>query len=139
MKKNDEKLRVLLGFAMVAMAILGVWLYLGASSPADLSEMFILGPVLVLVIGAAYIIIERAKALKKGLPTEDEFLKRVNYKSGYYSFIAGIWISLGVGFSEDFLVNMGLSFRHGTTIVLLAMGLVFICSYLILSKRGSVE
>jgi hypothetical protein len=84
----------------------------------------------------------RIGSLKKGLPAEDERSKLVNYKAGYYAFIAAIWASLGVSWANEIAVEdfgmAGLLPRHVGFAILLITGLVFVASYLYLNRKGNV-
>ena len=143
MKKNSDremqKTKILAGLTVSALVISTLVLYLLNMGSIENIEMANIAIVLFLVVGAIYIIWDRAKNFRKGLPAEDEFMKKVNYKAGYYGFIAAIWGSLIIMWMEDMLIEWGLAFRHGPVLVMLLSAIVFVVSYIYLSKRGVVE
>ncbi len=139
MKKTEDKVKTFLGVIVLTLVISGVFFYkinISSINPVETATIFI---VLILASGAGYMLWRKIKAYKKSLPLEDEFIKKVNYKAGYYAFIAAIGTSLIVGMMEDSLISMGLSIRHGGYLVLLVTGFVFSVSYIYLSKWGSAD
>ncbi|MBU0530829.1 MAG: DUF2178 domain-containing protein [Nanoarchaeota archaeon] len=137
-----DKIGALLGVVIAVAAIVTMGFYAMGAAPLDVSEYLLIGIVLVLILGAAYIISKKVKSVKSGLPAEDELSKLINYKAGYYAFIVAIWSSIGVGWANEILVEdygfAGLLPRHVGVVILLITGLAFVISYLLLSRRGSV-
>jgi hypothetical protein len=137
MSRKNEKVKIISGLIASVLVVLGLALYamnIDAINPMEMGTGLI---ALLLVAGATYVFWTRMKSYRKGLPAEDEFSKKVNYKAGYYGFIAAIWSSVFIGWMEPLFVGMGLEFRHGPTMVLLVTGFVFIVSYIWMSRRGS--
>ena len=94
---------------------------------------------IVLILSASYIIWDRIKNMRAGLPHEDERSKRINYKAGYYGFIAAIWSALGSNTISVIMYDKDL--RGGLVVasVVLVSGLVFVIAYLYLMMKGDVE
>ncbi|MCJ7570628.1 MAG: hypothetical protein MUO82_01960 [Candidatus Thermoplasmatota archaeon] len=102
----------------------------------ELTELLSLAIVIVLVLAATYIIWNRAKNIRKGLPAKDERLININYKAGYYGFIAAIWSAVGAPVVYDILFNHELEGHLVTAIVVLISGFIFVVSYLYLAWKG---
>ena len=138
----DDKAKLAIGVivAMLVLAGLAVW---GFSSGANQSTLLTIPVVLVLTIGAMYLIGMKRRALKRKLPMEDEMSKKAAYRSGYYAFFAAIYSSLGVGFFEQDLAGMigqeTLFVSQGTGLVVLISAIVFMASMIYFTLKGVSE
>lgn len=132
---NDK----LVGAVSILIAI-GVLLtmsfYLMGAGDIGLNEILLVGIVLMLVVLAMYIIWDKIKNVQKGLPAKDERLININYKSGYYAFIAAIWSAVFGPLIVDFSLGYELKGGDVTAIVILISGFVFVLSYLYLTRKG---
>lgn len=134
-----DKLGIIIGFGISMLVIFTLYIYLIAKESVGLFDIITIPIVLILVISATYIIWDRFKNIKKGLPVADERLKSVGYKAGYYGFIAAIWSAIGSNMLSIILFDQELRGGLVVAAVVLASGLVFIMSYLYLSIKGKVE
>jgi len=137
----NDKFGVVVGIIVAVAVIITMIVFLMNAQPLEIGEYVLVGLVVIIILGAAYIIARRFRSVKAGMPSEDERSKLVNYKAGYYAFIVAIWASLGIGFASDMMAeDFGMSIipRHVSSIILLITGLAFVVSYLILNRKGDV-
>jgi hypothetical protein len=133
MKKN---IGVIIGvlIAIAVLITLAIWMMnIGTIGFFDIGSAAI---ILILVGSALYILWDRAKNIRKGLPTKDERLIMINYKAGYYGFIAAIWTAVGAPVIIDILFNQELEGHLVTACVVLISGFTFMISYLYFSWKG---
>lgn len=127
-----EKMRLVIG-AVVLLAVAGTLaLYLISDKSIDLMELvgIVIVPTL-LVFGAAYLFLKKARSMKSGLPMEDEFSKKVSYRAGYYAYMVSIYVALAVMYLE-------LPVNVAGAIVILVPAVVFMGSYIYLERKGDV-
>jgi len=93
--------------------------------------------ILIIILTSSYIIYDKLKNVKAGLPTKDERLKQAAYKAGYYGFIAAIWGALLTNFGYNILYDEDLRGGLVVAAVVLISGIVFIVSYLYFSRKGN--
>ena len=134
-----DKLSIIVGFGVTALVIFTLFLYVVAKGSFELFDMITIPIVIILVASATYIIWDRMKNVKAGLPVADERLKIVSYKAGYYGFVAAIWSAVGSNMASIFLYDQELRGGLVVAAVVLVSGLVFIFSYLYLAVKGKVE
>jgi len=134
-----NKLEIIIGFGVTALVIFTLYLYLFAKDSIELFDIITIPIVLILVLLATYIIYDRMKNVKKGLPVADERLKIISYKAGYYGFIAAIWSAIGSNMASIFFYDQDLRGGLVVAAVVLISGLVFILSYFYLSLKGKNE
>jgi len=127
---------ILLGFGIATAVIATLSFYVLNAGKIELEEIFPIGIVLILVASALYIIWDRVKNVKKGLPAQDERLKLTNYKACSYGFIASIWSAVGAPLISGILFDHELEGHYVTAVVVLCGGLAFIISYLYLAWKG---
>jgi len=134
-----NKLGIIVGFGITICVITTSYIYLIAKETYDLFGIVTIPIILILVLSATYIVWDRMKNIRTGLPVADERLKLVNYKAGYYAFIAAIWSALGSNMLSVFIYDQDL--RGGLVVasVVLVSGVVFMLSYLYLSRKGDVK
>jgi predicted transporter len=136
-KKNMKgKKEIVVGIVVAVMVLLTLFFYLTSTGEIDLDKILLVGICLVLVILAMYIIWDRIKNVQKGLPAKDERLININYKAGYYAFIASIWSALFAPLLFDVFSKNELTGGDVTAIVILTSGFVFVVSYLYLYQKG---
>jgi multisubunit Na+/H+ antiporter MnhB subunit len=119
------------------MVLLTLFFYLMGTGEIEFNQILLVGIVVILVVLAMYIIWDRIKNVQKGLPAKDERLININYKAGYYAFIAAIWSAVFTPLFFD--VSSGYELKGGdvTAIVVLVSGFVFVVSYLYLYRKGN--
>ena len=127
---------ILVGIGIAAAVIVTLSFYLLNAGDIELDEIISIGIVLILVASAMYILWDRIKNIKKGLPAQDERLKLTNYKACSYGFIASIWSAVGAPLISGILFDYELPGHYVTAIVVLCGGLAFMISYFILAWKG---
>ena len=138
-KEMKEKIGILIGFILgiTVLITLAVWMMnLGTIEYIELGSFVI---IIILVALAMYIIWDRAKNIRKGLPSKDERLIAISYKAGYYGFMAAIWSAVFGPMLIDIIFGHELEGHLVTALVVFTSGIVFISSYLFLSTKGSKE
>jgi hypothetical protein len=132
-----EKISIALGFLVVALVLISLTAYLAFAGTIWYGEIAAFALVIVIVAFATYVIWDRARCASKGLPAADERLKVVNYKAGYYGFIAAIWSAVFAPMLTDILFGQELEGHLVTAIVVVVSGFVFAATYLYLSRKGN--
>ena len=127
---------ILVGILIAAAVIVTLSFYLLNAGDIDLEEIISIGIVLIIVVSAMYILWDRIKNIKKGLPAQDERLKLTNYKACSYGFIASIWSAVGVPLISEILFDYEMPGNYVTAAVVLCGGLTFMISYLYLAWKG---
>jgi len=128
---------IVLAILVAAGVLLTLFFYLRGAGEIELNEIILVGIVLILVGLAMYIVWDRLKNVQKGLPAKDERLTNINYKAGYYAFIAAIWSAFGGTMIGDIFLGHELKGGDVTAIVILISGFVFVVSYLYLARKGN--
>jgi CDP-diglyceride synthetase len=131
-----DKLGIVVGIGIVAAVIVTFSFYVVNAGNLELNEIFPILIVLILVASVMYILWDRIKNIRKGLPAQDERLKIINYRACYYGFIASIWSAVGAPLVSGILFDYELSGNYVTAIVVLCGGLTFMISYLYLAWKG---
>ena len=132
-----DKIGIVLGIGIAAMVLVTLSLYVLNAGSIELKEISLIGVVLIIVALAVYVLWDRIKNVKKGLPAQDERLKLTSYKAGYYGFIAAIWSAVFGPLAIDILFDYELPGHHVTAVVVLVSGFVFAASYLYMYWKGN--
>lgn len=98
-----DKREIVVGFIVAALVLATTVLYVTNMGSINLSEYSTILIIIVLVIGATWVLVDRMRNVKAGLPAKDEMTVRLMHKSGYYAFLASIYIALALMLSSDFL------------------------------------
>jgi multisubunit Na+/H+ antiporter MnhB subunit len=130
------KKEIIVATVLVAMVLLTLFFYLMNTGEIELNQILLVGIVVILVGLAMYIIWDKIRNVQKGLPGKDERVISINYKAGYYGFIAAIWSAVFTPLFFD--VSSGYELKGGdvTAIVVLIGGFVFVVTYLYLYWKG---
>jgi hypothetical protein len=131
-----DKIGIIIGAGITVLVIFTLSIYLIAKDSVGLFDMITIPIIIIILLSSTYIIWDRVKNVKKGLPVADERLKLVGYKAGYYAFIAAIWSALGSNFLSIILYDQDLRGGLVVAAVVLVSGIVFMFSYLYFSRRG---
>jgi len=131
-----DKIGIVVGIGIAAAVINTLYFFVLNAGNIELNEILPIGIVLILVGAAAYILWDRIKNVKKGLPAQDERLKLTNYKACYYGFIASIWSAVGAPLLSEIFFDYELSGHYVTAVVALYGGLAFMISYFYLAWKG---
>jgi hypothetical protein len=132
-----EKIMIAFGVSLVIAVIITLFIYLVSPSVIGYGETITVAIATIILIFAIYIIWDRARNVSKGLPVNDERLDNINYKAGYYGFIAAIWTAVGAPTFSDMLFDHELEGHIITATVVIISGLVFAASYLFLMRKGN--
>lgn len=132
-----EKLTILTGIGIAAAVIVTMAFYIANTGAIDLSEITQIIIVLFLVGAAAYILWDRIKNIRQGLPPQDERSTLTNYKACYYGFIASIWSACLAPIISGIFFDYELPGHYVTAVVVIAGGLAFMISYFYLFWRGN--
>ena len=131
-----EKMTIILSIGIVAAVLVTFGFFLANAGSIDLVEVLPIVIALILVLSASYILWDRIKNIRKGLPTQDERLKLINYKACSYGFIACIWSAVLSPLLSGILFDYEIPGRYVTAIVVLCGGVAFFISYIYLSLKG---
>ena len=131
-----DKIGIAIGIGVILVVIVSLSFYLLNARTIDLTEIFPVGIALILVVFALYVFWDRMKNIRKGLPAKDERLIHINYKAGYYGFIAAIWTAIGANMIISILFSVELTTSQLTGVIVIVSGLVFAISYILLAWTG---
>jgi len=132
-----DKIGIVVGIGIAAAVIATLYFFVVNAGNIELNEIFSIGIVLIIVISAMYILLDRIKNIKKGLPAQDERLKITNYKACYYGFIASIWSAVLAPLISGIIFDYEIEGHYVTAVVVLCGGLAFMISYLYLAWKGN--
>lgn len=132
-----DKIGIIAGIGITALVVMTILFYILNAGDLELNEILPIGIVLILVVSTLYILWDRIRNIKKGLPAQDERLKITNYKACYYGFIASIWSAVGAPLLSGIIFDYELSGHHTTAAVVLCGGLAFMISYIYLAWKGN--
>jgi len=131
-----DKIGIVVGIGIAAMVLVTLTLYSVSAGNFGLNEMLLIVIVLILVASAVYVLWDRIKNIRKGLPAKDERLKLINYKACSYGFIAAILSAVFGPLVIEILFDYELPGHLVTAVVVLVSGFVFVASYLYLARKG---
>ena len=132
-----DKIGIVVGIGIAAAALVTLYFFVRNAGNLELNEIMPIGIVLILVASAMYILWDRIKNVKRGLPAQDERLKLTNYKACSYGFIASIWSAVGAPLISGIFFDYELPGNYVTAVVVLCGGLAFMTSYLYLAWKGN--
>ena len=132
-----DKLGIIAGIGVATAVIVTLYFYITNAGNLELNEILPIIIVLILVISTMYILWDRIKNIRKGLPAQDERLKLTNYKACSYGFIASIWSAVGAPLISGIFFDYELPGNYVTAIVVLCGGLAFMVSFIYLAWKGN--
>jgi hypothetical protein len=132
-----DRIGIAIGLLIAALVIISLTAYITFAGTIGYGELAATAVVIILVVFSAYILWDRARSVSKGLPAKDERLVNINYKAGYYGFIAAIWSAVGAPLAADVFFGHELEGSHVTAVVVIVSGFVFAISYLYLARKGN--
>ena len=132
-----EKLTIIVGAGIAILVIFTAVLYLMAKDSIGYTDILTEIIILIIIISSIYLLWDRLKNIRAGLPAKDERLKIAAYKAGYYGFIAAIWTSVGTNLGYIMIFDRELRGGIVTAAVVLVSGLVFMLSYFYFSRKGN--
>lgn len=132
-----EKMTIIVGAGIAILVIFTAAFYLLAKDTIEYTDILSEVIVIIIIISSIYLVWDRLKNIRAGLPAEDERLKIVGYKAGYYGFIAAIWTAVGSNLGYNILFDQELRGGLVTAAVVLVSGIVFMISYIYYSRKGN--
>lgn len=133
-----DKVKIALGVLLVGAVIATLGIYLGGAGTFGGQGLMLVLLVFFLIAGVALVFWPRFKAVKAGLPAEDERLKSVNHKAGYYAYIGVMWGCVAL-MSINSATEETIKARYFFYALIVLGGIVFMVSYLLLSRKGNVD
>jgi hypothetical protein len=86
---------------------------------------------------------ERVTSMKTGLPLEDELSRKATWKAGYYAFVTGLWLAIGIMFANLIAVEVlklpEVEFRYAFEALVVVPGLTFVVLALWFKKKGTID
>ncbi len=139
---QKDRTGIVAGFIVAALVLATLVLYVTKMGSINLSESLSVLIIIVLVVGAAWILVDRMRNVRAGLPAKDEMTVKLSHKAGYYAYLASIYIALAFMWYSNSLeesggVGLDAGQVGGATILLSAI--VFMGSYFYLSHKGTAE
>ena len=134
--KTGQKLVILMGIGITALVVGTFAYYILANPTIELFDLISIPIILIIILTSSYVIYDRAKNIKKGLPAQDERLKIAAYKAGYYGFIAAIWSAVGSNMLSIILFDEELRGGLVTAAAVLISGITFMLAYYYFSRKG---
>jgi len=134
--KKGQKLVIIMGIGITTLVVFTLGFYMLADPSIELFDIITIPIILIIVLSSSYLVYDKYKNMKAGLPTQDERLKIASYKAGYYGFIAAIWSAIGSNMASIFLFDQDLRGGLVVAAVVLISGITFILSYFYFSKKG---
>jgi len=131
-----DKMTAIVGIGIAVLVICTFLIYFAAKDAIEFFDIMTLIIVTILVVTSLYLILDRVKNLKVGLPAQDERLKIAGYRAGYYGFIAAIWSAVISNLGYIILFDQELRGGLVTAVVVLVSGIVFMISYIYFSRKG---
>jgi len=131
-----DKIGIVVGIGIAVLVLVTLYFYVQNIGNLELEEIISIIIVIILVALVLYILWDRIKNIKRGLPAQDERLKITNYKACYYGFIASIWSAVLSPLVSGIFFDYELEGHYVTAIVVLCGGLAFMISYLYLAWQG---
>jgi len=132
-----EKLTTVLGIGIITLVVFTLAFYAFAKTSVELFDLISIPILIIIILSSSYIVYDKWKNIKAGLPTKDERLKQAAYKAGYYGFISAIWSALGSNWISIILFDQDLRGGLVVAAVVLVSGFVFMISYLFFSRKGN--
>lgn len=131
-----NKWMTFVGIGIAALFIFTLYLYLMAKDSIELFDVITVPIVLLLVLSVIYLMWDRIKNMNAGLPVEDERVKNMSYRAGYYAFIVAIWSAIGSNMLSIFLYDKDLRGGLVVAAVVISSGVVFMGYYLYSMHKG---
>ncbi len=135
-RKRIDKTGIVVGILITVALIATLFFYLINTGDIELKETFMVVIVGIIIVFALYILWDRSRNIRLGLPAKDEMERRISWRAGYYGFIAAIWGAVFGPVVIDIIFGYELDGSRVTELVVIVSGLVFAASYLYFRKKG---
>ena len=131
-----EKLTIVMGIGIITLVVFTFGFYIFANPSIELFDIISIPIILIIILSSSYLIYDKFKNIKAGLPSKDERLKLAAYKAGYYGFMSAIWSAVGSNMLSIILFDKELRGGLVVAAVVLISGIVFMGSYFYFSRKG---
>ena len=131
-----EKLTIIMGIGITTLVVFTFGFYIFVNPSIELFDIISIPIILIIILSSSYVIYDKFKNIKAGLPSKDERLKLAAYKAGYYGFIAAIWSAVGSNMGSIILFDQEPRAGFVVAAVVLISGIVFMISYFYFSRKG---
>ena len=132
-----DTLGVTAGIGIALFVVVTLLFWMAGAGDLDIGEYIPLGIAAILVALATYLLWDRMRNVRQGLPAKDERVVEVSYRAGYYGFIAAIWSAVGGNLAAGILFDYELTGSQNGAVVVLVSALVFILAYFYLARKGT--
>jgi len=139
---GKDRTVIIAGFVVSALVLATLVLWVTNMGRINLFESLNILIILFLVISATWLLVDRTRNMRAGLPAKDEMTVKLMHKAGYYAYLASIYIALALMWYSDSLEESGGAGLNagqvGGAIILLS-AIVLMGSYFYLSHKGAAE
>ena len=132
-----DKLMIVVGAGIATLVLVTLAFYTQGKETIELFDIVSIAIIMIIVLTSTYLIYDRFKNLRAGLPTQDERLRLAGYKAGYHGFIAAIWSAVGSNMGYILLFDEELRGGLVVAAVVLVSGFVFMISYIYHARKGN--
>ncbi len=133
-EKAGDKTALFIGVIvlLVVISTAGLYVFSAGFEPGSISVAVIM---LIIAGLAAFVLVGRARSIRRGLPAQDEFTKRTMQRAGYYTWLVTIYLTLAVSYLSD---EYGIIGRHVGYSIIIGSSIMFFVFYLWFNRKGDV-
>ncbi|MBN2203119.1 MAG: hypothetical protein JW700_02965 [Candidatus Aenigmarchaeota archaeon] len=135
-----EKITIIFGVGIICLVSITAAFYFNNIDIFNVSDMITILAIIVLIAGSMYLMRDRLRNLRLGLPSSDERMKKLHWKAGAYSYYATIWIAVGaMWYNIIFAENMGypeLTSGQIVGVIVLLSGMIWFALQLYFMRSG---
>ncbi len=125
--------------ALLMAAVSLVFSMPGSSAWLVVSVAIAMAVGLVAIVAAS----EKVTSMKTGLPLEDELSRKATWKAGYYSFVTGLWLAIGIMIASMIATEIfklpEIEFRYAFEAIIVVPAIVFVILATRFKKKGKLE
>ena len=137
-----EKISVILGAIIGITVFFGVVFYINAIQKVELYDLILIIIPIILVLGVIFLLRDKIKNIKAGLPSDDERAKKLQWKAGTYTYFATIWIAVGIMWYNIFAENSSLNELNTKQVIAAIVLLSAVCFFILnfyFMRKGDVQ
>ena len=138
-----EKMSIIALAGVTILVLVTIIFFLMELNSIDVSDMLLVIIPIILIIGVIFILRDRIKNLRAGLPNADERAKKLHWKAGAYSYYATIWIAVGsLWYNIIFADELGFPALNAGQIVAVIVLLSAMCWFVFqfyFMRKGDIE
>ena len=135
-----EKLSVVLGVGLICLVSVMTSLYFIGIEIFEFPEILMIAATVILIAGTLFLLRDRLRNIRLGLPSADERVKKLHWKAGAYTYYATIWIAVGtLWYNIIFADNLGypeLTAGQTVGVIVLLSGILWFALQLYLMRKG---